>query len=150
MHAADPAGRECADPGRERGDHRGRDRRRGPAALGKGDGQAWSGGLPHGSVWRGGQSLELRLAEPDQQSTVAHGHGGRHRPGCLANRGLGGGGDLDVLRVWQPVADERRLERHDGPAFRQGDGDLRGDDQAIAHGLCGRGRWDERVATPEA
>ena len=41
---------------------------------------------------------------------------------------------LEVLRIRQPVADERRLEGDDRPALREGRGDLGRDDEPVGHG----------------
>ena len=134
MDAADAAGREHPDPGRGRGDHRGRHRRRRPAALGQRDREARAGGLAHRAGRGRRQRLEGRRVQPDEQSAVADRHGRRHGAGRLAHGRLRGRRDLEVLRVRQAVADQRRLERDDRPALGQRRGDLGRDDEPIGDG----------------
>ena len=134
VHAADPAGREDPDPGRMGRDHRRGHRRRGPAALGQGHGKARTGGLADRSGGRRRERLERRRVQAHEQRPVADRDGGRHGAVGLAHGRLGRRRDLEVLRVRQPVADERRLERDDGPALGERGGDLGGDDQPVGHG----------------
>ena len=62
----------------------------------------------------------------------------------VADGGLGGRRDLEILWIGQSVADQCRLERHDGPALGQSPGDLRRDDQSV--GDRGRDGHTRRVA----
>ena len=69
------------------------------------------------------ERLERRLVEPDQEPAGMDRDGRRDRPG-RADRRLGRRRDLEVLRVRQAVADQRRFEGDDRPAGRQGGRDL--------------------------
>jgi hypothetical protein len=113
MDAADAAGREHTDPGRVGCDHGRRDGRGAPAARGDRGTEAGAGDLAHRALGRGGQCLEIVRGQADQQPSIVErdgrGHGARG-----ADRELGRRRDLEVLRVREPVADERRLERDDG------------------------------------
>ncbi len=93
--------------------------------------------VPAGAVASASRSA---ATQPDQQPALVHGH--RRRDGAtLADRGLGGTGDVEVLGVRQPVADEGRLEGDHGAALGQGGLDLGGDEQARAEVRDGhRGR----------
>ena len=130
MDAADAARREDADPGRRGGDHRGRHRRRRPAALGQRHREARPGGLADRAGRGRRERLERRRIQPDEEPPVVDRDGRRDGAIGLADGGLGCRGDLEVLRVRQAVADERRFERDDRPALGQRGGDLGRDDQA--------------------
>ena len=119
VHAPDAARGEHPDPGRERGDHRGRDGGRGPAAASQGDPEARPRGLEHRAGRRRRERLERRRIEAHEQSTIPDRDRRRHRAGRGSDRGLGRRRDLEVLRVRQAVADERRFERDDRAALGQ-------------------------------
>ena len=89
-----------------------------------------AGGLRDGPASAPSQRLERRSPGPTRSrpSWIATVAGTAPR---LADRGLGRARDLDVLRVRQAVADERRLEGDDGPARRQRGGDLRRDGEPV-------------------
>ena len=91
----------------------------------------------------GGQRLERRGVQTDEQPPVVDRDGRRHGAIGLADRRLGRRRDLDVLRIRQAVADQRRLERDDRGAVGQRGGDLRREDEAI---VSRRARW----ACPQA
>ena len=67
MDAADPAGREHPDPGRSGRDHRRRDGRRRPAAVGQRRRQAGPGGLADRAGRSGRERLERGIVQPDEQ-----------------------------------------------------------------------------------
>ena len=123
MDAADAARREDRDAGRVRRDHRRRDGRRRPAAVGECRRETRPGGLPDRSRRCRGQGGERGLVQADEQPPAADRDRRGDGPG-RANRRLGRGRDLEVLRVRQAVADERRFERDHGPALGQGRGHL--------------------------
>ena len=131
-------------PAANGGDHRGRHRRGRPPAFGEGDSQAGARGLPNGPGRGCCQRLKGPGVEPDQQPPVADRDRGRHGARRLADGGLGGRGHLEILRIGQSVADQRRLERDDGPALGESPGDLRRDDQSV--GDRGRDGHTGRVA----
>ena len=68
--------------------------------------------------------------EADQDATVADGDRGGDRA-ALANGRLRRARDLDVLRIRQAVADERRFEGDHRHAVAQGVRDLGRDQQAV-------------------
>ena len=70
------------------------------------------------------ERLERRVVEPDEQPAVADGHGRRHRPG-RRTAASEAGATSRFARVRQAVADQRRLERDDGPPGRERGRDLR-------------------------
>ena len=139
MDAADPAGREDRDPGRVGRDHRRADGRGGPPAGGQRGGEARSGDLADRTGRCRRERLEVRVGQADEEPTVADGHGGRDGP-RLAHRRLRRAGDLDVLRVRQAVADERRLEGHDRRAPAERVGHFGRQVEAIADAAVGHGR----------
>ena len=103
-------------PGRCARDHRRRDRRRPRAAArpGRRRGRratAWPRPAPGParSSWSG--------VEADVQPALDHRDGRRHGAGG-ADLGLDRPGGLDVLRPGHAVGDDRRFQRHDGPAAR--------------------------------
>ena len=69
---------------------------------------------------RGRQRLERLRIQPHEQPPVADRDRRRHGAVGLADRRLRRERDLEILRVRQPVADERRLERDHGPAVGEG------------------------------
>ena len=69
---------------------------------------------------RGRQRLERVRVQPDEQRPVADRDRRRHRAVGLAHGRLRRRRDLEVLRIRQAVADERRLERDDRPAVARG------------------------------
>ena len=167
MDAADPAGREDRDPGGVGRDHRGRDGRRRPAAVGQRGGEARPRRLADRARRRRGQRLEGRLVQADQQPPAVDRHGGRDRA-ARPDRRFRGAGDLEVLGVRQAVADQGGLEGDDRPALGQGRRDLRRSDDArrVARIVDGRSsrataraaasvswraaaRWPARAATLE-
>ena len=77
------------------------------------------------------------IVQADEEPAIADRHGGRNGARFAHGR-LRRPRDLDVLRVGQAMADQRGLEGHDGPAGRQGRGDL---------GLDRRGdrRWNRVI-----
>ena len=83
--------------------------------------------VPRGAV----ASASSSSAESPTSSRPAVERHGRGHGAGRPDRGLGRGRDLDVLRVGQPVADERGLERDDGRAVAQRVGDLGGDGEAV-------------------
>ena len=96
-------------PAAARGDHRCGNGGRGPAALGEGDGETRACRLPHRTLRRRRQRLERDVVQADEQPPVANGDRRRDGTRHLPDRGLRGGCDLEVLRVRQTVADERRI-----------------------------------------
>ena len=96
---------------------------------------------PGGAVPRASRSSSAR---PDQEPPVADGHGGRHGA-ALADRRLRRAGDLEVLRVRQAVADQRRFERDDRAPGGQRVRDLRRDGQTIGDGID---RWSQPSSAP--
>ena len=134
MHAADPARREHPDPRRVRRDHRGRDRRGRPAALAERDRHRRPRRLAHGARRRGRERLERLRIQPHEQPPVPDRDRRRHGAVRLAHGRLRRERDLEILRVRQAVADERRLERDHRPAVREGRGDLGGHDDPFGHG----------------
>ena len=70
-----------------------------------------------------GEREQGRLVEADQQPPAVDRDRRRDRAG-RPDRRLGRGRDLDVLRVRQAVADQRRFERDDRPALGQGGRDV--------------------------
>jgi hypothetical protein len=115
MDAADPAGREDADAGRRRGDHRCRDGRGRPAVGRERRRQVRPGGLHDRAGGRLRERFEVGLAKPDVDPAGADRDRRGRRPG-LDHRGLGRAGDLEILGIRQAVADQRRLEGDDRPA----------------------------------
>ena len=83
---------------------------------------------------RGRQRLERRRVQPHEQPPVADRDRRRHGALGLAHGRLRRERHLEVLRVRQPVADQRRLERDHRPAVREGRGDLGGHDDPLGHG----------------
>ena len=77
---------------------------------------------------------------PDEQPALVERDGRRHGAG-RPDRRLGRGRHLDVVRVREPVADERGLEGDDGGARGERVGDLGGDGETVGgdHGLRVRG-----------
>ena len=88
------------------------------------------GRFAHGSRQVRSRAPRAVRLEPDEQPPAVDRDGRRHRAG-IADGGLRGPRDLEVVRVRQAVADQRRFERDDGPARAQGAGDLGRDLQAI-------------------
>ncbi len=130
VDAADAAGRMDRDAGGMRGDHRRGDRGGGEPGPGEGLGE----GRPRRLLDRprGGrrECLQLRGRQPDEHPAVHDGD--RRRDGArLADRGLGGEGDLEVRRVREAMADQRRLEGDDPLAVGKGLGDLGLHEQAV-------------------
>ena len=125
MDAADPARREDRDPGGVRRDHRGRDGRGRPAAVGQRGGEARPRGLADRAGGRRRQGLERR-PRPARRAAARRGSrpwpGPRRPPGPPPPRRRR---DLEVLRVRQAVADQGRFEGDDRPALGQGRRDLR-------------------------
>ena len=115
VDAADAAGREDPDAGGLGRDHRRRDRRRGPAALGQRDGQARPGGLADRAGRGGRERLQGRLVQADEDAAVMDRDRRRDRA-TLADRRLRRARDLDVLRIRQAVADQGGFEGDDGRA----------------------------------
>ena len=131
VHAADAAGREDPDARRLGRDHRRRDGRRAPAARrdrrARGSGRDTLRTEPLGAVASASRSSPASptRSRPRLSATVA---------GTAPERpdgGLGRRGDLHVLRVGQPVADERGLEGDDRGAVAKRVGDLGGDGEAV-------------------
>ena len=145
MDAADPAGREHPDPRRVGRDHRRPDGRGRPAARGERGGEARSGDLADRAGGRRGERLEVRVRQADEEPSVADRDGRRDGPGRADGR-LRRAGDLDVLRIRQAVADERRLEGHDRPAVDERVGHLR----ARCRGDRGYGLVGHRRSVPDA
>ena len=139
MDAADPAGREDRDPGRVGRDHRRADGRGGPTAGGQRGGEARPGDLADRAGRRRRERLEIRVRQADEETAVVDGHG-RRDGARLAHRRLRRAGDLDVLRVWQAVADEGRLEGHDRRAAAEGVGHFGRQVEAVADAAVGHGR----------
>ena len=130
VDAADAAGREDPDARRVGRDHRRRDRGGGPAALGQGDREAGPGGLANGAGRRGGEGVQGVGIEAHQHAAIVDRHRGRDRA-TLADGGLRGARDLDVLWIRQAVADEGGLEGDDGRAVAQRAGDLGRDQEPV-------------------
>ena len=121
MDAADAARREDRDPGGRSRDHRRRDGRRRPAALGQGDREARACRLPDRARGRRRERLEGRR-RPARRAAARRARRpspGRH-PAVSRTAASEAAGDLEVLRIRQAVADERRFERDDRPALRRG------------------------------
>ncbi len=101
------------------GDHRGRDRRRGPAAACQGHRQAWPGCLADAPRWRRPRAPRGRRRRARRGSGPSRiGDRRRRRPG-LADRGLGGPGDGHVLGIGQAMADQGRFQGHDRRAGKR-------------------------------
>jgi hypothetical protein len=126
VHTAEPAGGEHGDPGL-RGEVRGGgDGRRAGGAARHRDREVAGAAL--GDVVAGGDRLERGGVEADAHDAVEQRDRGRHRA-RLAHLRLDLARDLRVAGAWQPVRDQRRLERDDRPTAGQRIRDLWGDDE---------------------
>ena len=130
MDAADPAGRKHPDPRGMGGDHRRRDGRRRPPAIGDGRCQARPGGLADGPGRSDRERLDGRVVQPDEHPTGVDRDGRRDGAG-RAHGGLRSPGDGQVLGVRQPVADQRRFEGDDRTALGERGRDLGADVESV-------------------
>ena len=95
--------------------------------LSDGGGQVAPARLQH--VLLAGQFVQFRLVQADRRPALPDGDRRRHRP-LGAHRRLRGERRLQVQRPGQTVGDQRRFQRHDGPALLDRLGDFRTNDQA--------------------
>ena len=120
MDAADPPGREPADPGDSRHRERSTDRRRADRTLRNAHREIARPDLAR--IDR--EARKLRVVESDNDLAVEHADRGGHRT-CSAHLTLRLASHLDSLARWKAVRDERRLERDHGArlAYFVGDPD---------------------------
>ena len=130
MDATDPTGGKDPDPRGVGGDHRRRDGRRRPPAVGDGRCQARPGGLADGSGRGDRERLDGRLVQPDEHAPGVDRDGRRDGAG-RAHGGLRSAGDGQVLRVRKPVADQGRFEGDDRPALGERGRDLGADVESV-------------------
>ena len=118
VDAADPARREDADSRRRRDRHRRRDRRRAALPPRGEEPEVARRRLPHGAPGAG-QRLRLGGGEAGARHAVDdrdEGGDGPFPPNGLLRRPVG----LEVRGERQAVAEDRRLERDDGPSLGEG------------------------------
>ena len=131
MHAAEAAGRHHPDldlAGDEQGPGNG-----GGAQLPARQDPRQVSGRAFRDLRRLDQPREHLRAQANVDLTVDRSHGGRDGA-LIADRLLEFDGDCGVVRTWQAVADQGRLERHDALAPGQSLRDLR--EKFDDHGQC--------------
>ena len=130
MDAADAARPEEADPRRACDRQRSPDRGRADPALRRAGGEVSRAELAR--AWR--EALELLRPEADANLAVQHADRRGHRAGG-AHGSVALYPDLDAVRRGEPVRDEGRLERDDGPSLLEGGAHLLREDDQLAHGI---------------
>ena len=111
VDTTDPAGGEDADPGKAGQCRRRSDSRR--RVPGGRDRERQLANADLGYICGRRERLELVRVQSDCGLASRHANGRRHDP-CCPKHCLQLQGDLEVAGPWQAVADDRRLEGHDG------------------------------------